>query len=140
MFYLLFSISTIFYTREKKIMFRTVREAGGVVIADEVQVGFGRVGTHYWAFETQGVIPDIVTIAKPMGNGHPVGAVVTTKAIADSFYATGVSYFNTVILTNTKFVFNANLFVCSMEAIRSLVRLQMLSWMLSKMKNFKRMH
>lgn len=61
-----------------------------------MQVGFGRVGTHYWAFETQGVIPDIVTIAKPMGNGHPVGAVVTTKAIADSFYDTGVSYFNTV--------------------------------------------
>lgn len=77
-------------------VFRLVREAGGVTIADEVQVGFGRVGTHYWAFETQNVIPDIVTVAKPMGNGHPVGAVVTTKKIADSFAATGVSYFNTV--------------------------------------------
>lgn len=55
------------------------------------------MGTHYWAFETQNVIPDIVTIAKPMGNGHPVGAVVTTQKIADSFAATGVSYFNTVI-------------------------------------------
>lgn len=75
---------------------RIVRSAGGVVIADEVQVGFGRVGTHYWAFETQNVVPDIVTIAKPMGNGHPVGAVVTTQKIADSFAATGVSYFNTV--------------------------------------------
>lgn len=75
---------------------RVVRENGGVVIADEVQVGFGRVGTHYWAFETQNVVPDIVTIAKPMGNGHPVGAVVTTQKIADSFAATGVSYFNTV--------------------------------------------
>lgn len=73
-----------------------VRMAGGVVIADEVQVGFGRVGTHYWGFETQNVIPDIVTIAKPMGNGHPVGAVVTTQKIADSFAATGVTYFNTV--------------------------------------------
>lgn len=73
-----------------------VRKYGGVVIADEVQVGFGRVGTHYWAFETQNVVPDIVTIAKPMGNGHPVGAVVTTQKIADSFAATGVSYFNTV--------------------------------------------
>lgn len=73
-----------------------VRKYGGVVIADEVQVGFGRVGTHYWAFETQNVVPDIVTIAKPMGNGHPVGAVVTTQKIADSFTATGVSYFNTV--------------------------------------------
>lgn len=73
-----------------------IRKYGGVVIADEVQVGFGRVGTHYWAFETQNVVPDIVTIAKPMGNGHPVGAVITTQQIADSFTATGVSYFNTV--------------------------------------------
>jgi ethanolamine-phosphate phospho-lyase len=72
-----------------------VRKAGGVCIADEVQVGFGRVGTHYWAFETQGVVPDIVTVAKPMGNGHPVGAVVTTKKIAESFLNTGIQYFNT---------------------------------------------
>lgn len=76
-------------------VYRAVREAGGVCIADEVQVGFGRVGTHYWAFDTQGVVPDIVTVAKPMGNGHPVGAVVTTPEIADAFYDTGVSYFNT---------------------------------------------
>lgn len=76
---------------------RVIRKYGGVAIADEVQVGFGRVGTHYWAFETQNVVPDIVTIAKPMGNGHPVGAVVTTQKIADSFAGTGVSYFNTVI-------------------------------------------
>lgn len=66
------------------------------MIADEVQVGFGRVGSKYWAFEMQNVVPDIVTIAKPMGNGHPVGAVVTTPEIAESFAATGVSYFNTV--------------------------------------------
>lgn len=72
-----------------------VRSAGGVCIADEVQVGFGRVGSHYWAFETMNVIPDIVTVAKPMGNGHPVGAVVTTKKIAESFLNTGVTYFNT---------------------------------------------
>lgn len=76
-------------------VYRVIRKYGGVVIADEVQVGFGRVGTHYWAFETQNVVPDIVTIAKPMGNGHPVGAVITTQNIADSFTATGVSYFNT---------------------------------------------
>lgn len=80
-------------------IYDVVRKAGGVVIADEVQVGFGRVGTHYWGFETQNVIPDIVTIAKPMGNGHPVGAVVTTQKIADSFAATGVTYFNTVSVT-----------------------------------------
>lgn len=75
-----------------------MREAGGVCIADEVQVGFGRVGKHWWAFELQGmdVVPDIVTMGKPMGNGHPVAAVVTTKAIADSFTRTGVEYFNTV--------------------------------------------
>ncbi|XP_037919934.1 alanine--glyoxylate aminotransferase 2-like [Hermetia illucens] len=72
-----------------------VRKAGGVCIADEVQVGFGRVGSHYWAFDMLGVVPDIVTVAKPMGNGHPVGAVVTTPEIAESFAATGVSYFNT---------------------------------------------
>lgn len=67
-------------------------------IADEVQVGFGRSGTHYWAFQLDGpdVLPDIVTIGKPMGNGHPVAAVVTTEAVARSFEATGIQYFNTV--------------------------------------------
>lgn len=87
---------------------RIVRNAGGVVIADEVQVGFGRVGTHYWAFETQNVVPDIVSIAKPMGNGHPVGCVVTTQKIADSFTATGVSYFNTVRITFTSIRITSN--------------------------------
>lgn len=77
-----------------------VRSAGGVCIADEVQVGFGRVGKHWWGFQLQGedVVPDIVTIGKPMGNGHPVAAVVTTKEIAESFRKTGVEYFNTVIV------------------------------------------
>ena len=74
--------------------FAHVRAAGGVCIADEVQVGFGRVGTHFWGFETQGVVPDIVTMGKPIGNGHPLAAVVTTRAIADAF-ANGMEYFNT---------------------------------------------
>jgi len=74
--------------------FELVRDAGGVCVADEVQVGFGRVGTHFWAFETQDVVPDIVTLGKPMGNGHPIGAVVTTSEIAGSF-KTGMEYFNT---------------------------------------------
>jgi 4-aminobutyrate aminotransferase-like enzyme len=74
--------------------YRHVRAAGGVCIADEVQVGFGRVGTHMWAFQTQGVVPDIVTMGKPIGNGHPLGAVVTTPEIAASF-ANGMEYFNT---------------------------------------------
>jgi alanine-glyoxylate transaminase/(R)-3-amino-2-methylpropionate-pyruvate transaminase len=59
-----------------------IRAAGGVCIADEVQSGFGRTGTHFWGFETQGVIPDIVTMAKGIGNGAPLGAVVTTEKIA----------------------------------------------------------
>jgi 4-aminobutyrate aminotransferase-like enzyme len=74
--------------------YEAVRAAGGVCIADEVQVGFGRVGTHFWAFETQGVVPDIVTMGKPIGNGHPLGAVVTTREIARAF-ANGMEYFNT---------------------------------------------
>jgi len=61
-----------------------VRAAGGLCIADEVQAGFGRTGTHYWGFETQGVIPDIVTMAKGIGNGCPLAAVVTTRKIAQT--------------------------------------------------------
>lgn len=71
-----------------------VRAAGGLCLADEVQVGFGRVGSHMWAHQTQGVVPDIVTMGKPIGNGHPMAAVVTTEAIAASF-ANGMEYFNT---------------------------------------------
>ena len=74
--------------------FKHVRDGGGVCIADEVQVGFGRVGTHFWGFETQDAVPDIVTLGKPIGNGHPLGAVVTTPEIADAF-DNGMEYFNT---------------------------------------------
>ncbi len=102
--------------------YAAVRAAGGVCVADEVQTGFGRAGTHFWMFETQGtwqggmpppadqacsrpaehghsvlaggVVPDIVTMGKPIGNGHPMGAVVTTPEIAASF-ANGMEYFNT---------------------------------------------
>jgi alanine-glyoxylate transaminase/(R)-3-amino-2-methylpropionate-pyruvate transaminase len=70
-----------------------VRAAGGVCIADEVQTGFGRLGTHFWGFETQGVIPDIVTMAKGIGNGAPLAAVVTTPQIAATL--TGKIHFNT---------------------------------------------
>uniref|UniRef100_A0ABM5FLC6 5-phosphohydroxy-L-lysine phospho-lyase isoform X1 n=1 Tax=Pogona vitticeps TaxID=103695 RepID=A0ABM5FLC6_9SAUR len=74
-----------------------IRKAGGVFVADEIQVGFGRVGKHFWAFQLQGkdFIPDIVTMGKPMGNGHPIACVATTKEIAEAFSATGVEYFNT---------------------------------------------
>jgi 4-aminobutyrate aminotransferase-like enzyme len=74
--------------------FDLVRAAGGVAIADEVQIGLGRVGSHWWGFEAQGAIPDIVTLGKPIGNGHPLGAVVTTREIAASF-ANGMEYFST---------------------------------------------
>jgi 4-aminobutyrate aminotransferase-like enzyme/murein DD-endopeptidase MepM/ murein hydrolase activator NlpD len=74
--------------------YRAVRDAGGVTIADEVQVGLGRVGTHFWGFETQGVVPDIVTLGKPFGNGHPLGVVVTTAELAAAF-DNGMEYFNT---------------------------------------------
>lgn len=74
--------------------YAAVRAAGGVCIADEVQVGFGRVGSHFWAFEALNVVPDIVTLGKPIGNGHPMAAVVTTPEIAESFF-TGMEYFNT---------------------------------------------
>ena len=74
--------------------FASVRQAGGVCILDEVQVGFGRVGQSMWAFTEHDVVPDIVTMGKPIGNGHPMGAVVTTREIAASF-ANGLEYFNT---------------------------------------------
>ena len=74
--------------------YATVRAAGGLCLADEVQVGFGRAGDHFWAFERQGVVPDIVTLGKPIANGHPMGAVVTTPQIAASFVS-GMEYFNT---------------------------------------------
>lgn len=74
--------------------FAAVRAEGGLCIADEVQVGFGRFGDTFWGFQSQGVVPDIVTMGKPIGNGHPMAAVVTTRAIADAF-DTGMKYFNT---------------------------------------------
>jgi 4-aminobutyrate aminotransferase-like enzyme len=70
-----------------------VRARGGVCIADEVQVGYGRLGEYFWGSEQQGVVPDIITVAKAMGNGHPLGAVITTREIADRFAAEG-SFFS----------------------------------------------
>lgn len=75
-------------------VYEGVRDAGGVCIADEVQTGYGRIGSHFWAFEKYGVVPEIVVLGKPIGNGHPIGAVITTRAIADSF-ANGMEFFST---------------------------------------------
>lgn len=71
-----------------------VRKAGGLIIADEVQPGFGRLGTHMWAHQRNGFVPDIVTIGKPMANGHPVGGVVTRPDYLSAFRQT-FRYFNT---------------------------------------------
>ena len=74
--------------------YEAVRAAGGICIADEVQTGLGRIGTHFWAFEAQDVVPDIVVMGKPLGNGHPLAAVVARREIADSF-ANGMEFFST---------------------------------------------
>jgi 4-aminobutyrate aminotransferase-like enzyme len=74
--------------------YERIRAAGGVCVADEVQIGFGRPGAAMWGFELHGVVPDVVTLGKPIGNGHPLGAVVTTPEVAASFL-TGMEYFNT---------------------------------------------
>jgi 4-aminobutyrate aminotransferase-like enzyme/Ser/Thr protein kinase RdoA (MazF antagonist) len=66
-------------------VFRKVRAAGGLCIGDEVQSGFGRMGTHMWGHQHHGVVPDIVTIGKPAGNGHPLGVVITTPEIMEAF-------------------------------------------------------
>ena len=71
-----------------------VREAGGLCISDEVQVGCGRMGKTFWGFQLHDVVPDIVTIGKPLGNGHPLAAVACTQEVADKF-ANGMEYFNT---------------------------------------------
>jgi 4-aminobutyrate aminotransferase-like enzyme len=90
-------VSDGIYTAPKgylKMLFEKTRKAGGLCIADEVQGGFGRFGKHFWGFEFDDVIPDIVTMGKPMGNGHPLAAVVTRPEIAQAI-ADESGYFNT---------------------------------------------
>ncbi|WP_291053388.1 aminotransferase [Herbiconiux sp.] len=70
-------------------VYPAIRAHGGLCIADEVQVGYGRLGEHLWGFEQQGVVPDIVTVAKAMGNGHPLGAVITRREVADAYRSQG---------------------------------------------------
>lgn len=77
-----------------KAAYAVVRAAGGYCISDEVQVGCGRVGKTFWGFQLHDVVPDIVTIGKPLGNGHPLAAVACTRELADKF-ANGMEYFNT---------------------------------------------
>jgi len=98
-------------------VYRRVRKAGGLCIADEVQTGYGRIGTHFYAFEAENLVPDIVVLGKPIGNGHPVSAVVTTPEIAEAF-DNGMEFFSTfggntvscaVGLTVLEVVFEENL-------------------------------
>ncbi len=74
-------------------LFKYIRSIGGICVCDEVQIGFGRVGTHFWAFEQLDLLPDMVILGKPMGNGHPMAAVVCTEKLADSF-ANGMEFFS----------------------------------------------
>ena len=76
-----------------KEVYPAMRAQGGVCISDEVQTGFGRLGDHFWGYEAQGVVPDIVVLGKPIANGHPMGAVVCTVEVADSF-GKGVEFFS----------------------------------------------
>ncbi|MFM8329371.1 MAG: aminotransferase class III-fold pyridoxal phosphate-dependent enzyme, partial [Actinomycetales bacterium] len=75
-------------------IYQEVRNRGGLCVSDEVQIGLGRVGDAFWGFELQGVVPDIVTMGKPLGNGHPLAAVATTAEVAAAFN-NGMEYFNT---------------------------------------------
>lgn len=67
----------IYYT-----FFSYIHEIGGIVVADEIQCGMGRTGETFWAFQGQNAVPDIITVGKPLGNGHPIGAVITSRKIA----------------------------------------------------------
>ena len=76
-----------------KQVFKEIKKNNGLCIVDEVQTGFGRIGNHFWSFQEHKVTPDIVTLGKPMGNGHPIAAVITTEKIASAF-DNGMEYFN----------------------------------------------
>lgn len=117
-------------------VYSSVHKAGAINIADEVQTGFGRVGSFFWGFELQGVVPDIVTLGKPIGNGHPLAAVVTTKKIADAF-ANGMEYFNT---------YGGNPVSCAMgKAVLDVIKKENLqqnaqevgAWLLTRLKEFR---
>ncbi|MFF4117691.1 aminotransferase [Streptomyces sp. NPDC001714] len=76
-------------------VYAAVRRHGGLAVADEVQVGYGRLGHWFWGFEQQGVVPDIVCVAKAMGNGHPLGAVITSRSVADQYREQGYFFSST---------------------------------------------
>ena len=77
-----------------KRCFELIRKYGGLAIADEVQVGLGRMGSHWWGYQEQNAQPDIVTMGKPLGNGHPLGALSCRQQVAEAF-SNGMEFFNT---------------------------------------------
>ena len=122
-----------------KESFIKVKNAVGVCIADEIQIGFGRMGSHFWGFESEGAIPDVVTMGKSMGNGHPLSAVVTTQEIADSFN-NGMEYFNS---------FGGNPVSCAVgQAVLDVIKEEGLqenalavgSYLLDQLKNLQNQH
>ena len=122
-----------------KESFTKIKNAVGVCIADEIQIGFGRMGSHFWGFESEGAIPDIVTMGKSMGNGHPLSAVVTTRKIADSFN-NGMEYFNS---------FGGNPVSCAIgQAVLDVIKeeglqenaLKVRSYLLEQLKNLQNQH
>ncbi|WP_438853839.1 aminotransferase class III-fold pyridoxal phosphate-dependent enzyme [Agromyces sp. M3QZ16-3] len=76
-------------------VYAAVREVGGLAISDEVQAGYGRLGEWFWGFEQQGVVPDVIAVAKAAGNGYPLGAVITTREIASRYRAGGYFFSST---------------------------------------------
>lgn len=104
-----------------KGVYDIVKESGGLYVADEVQTGFGRTGDHFWGFEMHGIQPDIVTMAKGIGNGFPMAAVVTTPEIAKAL--TGASHFNT---------FGGNPIACTVGITVLDVRITIVSYRIKK--------
>ena len=92
-----------------------IQRAGGILIADEVQAGLGRLGTDFWAWQGLGITADIVTVGKPMGNGHPIGAVITRRDILKGFQAAD-RYFNTYAVTRFPARLALRSWMCSKES------------------------
>jgi len=118
------------------LVYKAVRGAGGVCIADEVQTGYGRIGTHFWGFESYGVIPDIVVLGKPIGNGHPIGAVVTTAEIAGSF-ANGMEFFSTFGGNNVSCAIGSEVLATVLDELLQTHARQIGDHMLSRLNELK---
>jgi 4-aminobutyrate aminotransferase-like enzyme/Ser/Thr protein kinase RdoA (MazF antagonist) len=120
-------------------VFKEVRSRGGICVSDEVQIGLGRVGEQFWGFQLQGVVPDIVTMGKPLGNGHPLAAVATTAEIASSFN-NGMEYFNTFGGNPVSSVIGQTVFDIVMDEALQLNALQTGQYLMNSMKELSNSH